>query len=112
MHLFSTNIAYAFAKESLDQFIHNVNVYIVNPLIILLFSLAFVYFLWGIFQFLSNTDNDEQRTVGKKHMLYGIIGIVIMMGVFTILKVITNTINVDYINPQKPETINYASFPK
>ena len=32
-------------------------------------------------------------------MIWGIVGIVIMMGVFTILNIIMNTFNIDYIQP-------------
>ncbi len=97
MDLFSTNVAYA----SVDSFISNVNKLIVNPLIILLFALAIVYFLYGIFQFISNQENEEVKTKGKSHMIWGIIGIVIMMGVFTILNIIMDTFNINGINPKE-----------
>jgi hypothetical protein len=38
--------------ESLDQFIFNVNKLIINPLILLLFALALVFFLYGVFEFI------------------------------------------------------------
>lgn len=91
MDLFFINIAHA---ESLDKFISNVENLIINPTIILLFALAVVYFLWGLFDFLSNPDSEEKRTKGKSHMLFGVLGISIMMGVWTILRIVTNTINI------------------
>jgi hypothetical protein len=100
MSLFFTNIAYA---ESIDEFVSHVDTLIINPLIILLFALALLYFLWGLFEFLSNQDNEEARSVGKSHMIYGIIGLTIMIGVWTILQIITNTLNISSsvkINPQ------------
>ncbi len=97
MHLF--NVAYA--SESLDQFIVKVDNLIINPLIVLLFALALAYFLWGIFEFLSNTDNEEKRTSGKKHMLFGIIGITVMMAVWTLLNIVLNTLGVTGINPEQ-----------
>ena len=87
INLFSTKIAYA----SIDSFIANVNKEIINPLILLLFAFALAYFLYGIFEFIGNQSNDEKKTAGKKHMLWGIIGLTIMMGVWTILGVILNT---------------------
>lgn len=95
--LFFPNIAYA----SVDSFISNVNQTIINPIIILLFALAVVYFLYGIFQFISNGENEEKRATGKNHMIYGIIGLVIMMGVFTILNMIMSTFNIEGINPEE-----------
>ena len=99
MDLFFINIAYA--SENLDQFISNVDKYIINPLILLLFALAVVYFLYGIFEFLSNQENEEKKTKGKTHMIWGVIGITIMMSVFTIMNIILNTLNIDGINPEQ-----------
>lgn len=95
--LFSPNIAYA----SVDSFISNVNREIINPLIVLLFALALVFFLYGVFEFLSNAENDEKKTKGKSHMIWGIVGLTIMMGVWFILGVIMDTFNIKGIDPQK-----------
>ena len=97
MDLLFTNIAYA----SVDSFVSNVNRLIINPLIILLFGLAVVYFLYGIFEFISNQENEEKKTTGKNHMIWGIVGIVIMMGVFTILNIIMATFNIEGISPEE-----------
>jgi len=107
MDLFFTNVAYA----SVDSFVSNVNKLIINPLIILLFALAVVYFLYGIFEFISNQENEEKKTTGKSHMIWGIIGIVIMMGVFTILNIIMSTFNIpkSQINPEEG-TVNLPAY--
>lgn len=85
--IFSTKIAYA----TLDSFIGNVNKEIINPLILLLFALALAYFLYGVFEFIGNQANEEKKTSGKSHMLWGIIGLTIMMGVWAILGVLLST---------------------
>ena len=107
MSFFFTNIAYA--SESLDQFINNVDTIVVNPLIVLLFALALVYFLWGIFQFVANQDNEEKRSTGKRHMIWGLIGITIMMGVWMILTIIMNTFGITGIDVQKG-TVNLPNY--
>jgi uncharacterized membrane protein YidH (DUF202 family) len=98
-NLLFTNVAYASTTESVDTFISNVDKLIINPLIIFLFALAIVYFLYGIFEFISNGENEEKKTTGKSHMIWGIVGIVIMMGVFTILNMIISTFNIQGVNP-------------
>ncbi len=95
MNLFFTNVAHA----SLSSFVGNVNKLIINPIIVLLFALAMVYFLFGLFEFISNAENEEKRTKGKSHMLWGIVGIVIMMAVWTLLGIITKTFNITDIDP-------------
>jgi uncharacterized membrane protein YidH (DUF202 family) len=97
----SIKIAYA-ASTSLNGFIGNVDTMIINPLIGFLFALAIVYFLYGVFEFLSNQENEEKKTTGKQHMIWGIVGITIMMGVWTILGVVLNTLGISkgQIDPQ------------
>src|SRR3990167_5151551 len=99
MDLFSTKVAYA----SVDSFMISVNTLIINPLIILLFALALAYFLYGVFEFIVNQQNEEKKTSGKSHMLWGVVGITIMMGVWAILGVILNTFNITDINPERGE---------
>jgi hypothetical protein len=98
MNIF-VNTAYA----SVDSFIATANRVIINPIIVLMFSLALLFFLYGVFEFLSNQENEQKITDGKQHMLYGIIGLTIMMGVFTIMRSILNTLNIpeSEINPEK-----------
>lgn len=87
LDLFETKVAYA----DVDSFIENVNEEIINPLILLLFALALAYFLYGVFEFISNQSNDEKKTTGKSHMLWGVIGLTIMMSVWAILGLLLNT---------------------
>ena len=99
MDLFFTKVAYA----SVDSFVGNVGKFIINPLILFLFALALAYFLYGVFEFIAHQDNEEAKTKGKEHMFWGIIGLTIMMGVWAILGVILNTLNIpkSQINPEQ-----------
>lgn len=90
-------------STDLNGFIRNVDNMIINPLIGLLFALAIVYFLYGVFEFISNQANEEKKTTGKSHMMWGIIGITIMMGVWTILGIVLSTLGISKseINPEQ-----------
>ncbi|MFA6257002.1 MAG: hypothetical protein WCT29_01705 [Candidatus Paceibacterota bacterium] len=94
MDLFSPKIAYA----SLDSFIGKVNSEIINPLILFLFALAIVFFLYGILEFLMNQESEEAKSTGRNHMIWGILGITIMLGVWTIMNIILNTLNINYVD--------------
>ena len=102
MNLFSIKVAYA-ASKSLNGFIANVDSMIINPLIIFLFALAMVYFLYGLLEFIWNGSNDEKKTTGKSHMIWGVVGLTIMMGVWTILNILLSTLNIpsSQINPEE-----------
>jgi len=110
MDLFSIKVAHAAASTNLNGFIANVDTFIINPLISLLFALALAYFLYGAFEFILNGSNDEKKTTGKTHMLWGIIGLTIMMGVWAILGVILSTFNIQGIKPQEG-TVTLPSSP-
>src|SRR3989344_2641849 len=101
MDLFSTKVAYA----SLDSFLGNVNTLIINPLIILLFALALAYFLYGMLEFIMNGANEEKRTSGKSHMLWGVVGLTIMIGVWTILGILLATLGIPKVAKRMPRIV-------
>jgi len=82
------NVAYA----DVGDLVKRVNRVILNPLILFMFFLALAYFIYGVFQFLANADNEDARATGKQHMLWGVIGMFIMMSVFGIMQILLNTL--------------------
>ena len=93
----------------LNKFIANVDNMIINPLIGFLFALAIVFFLYGVLEFFMNQENEEKKTTGKSHMIWGVIGITIMLGVWTILVIVLNTLGISKseINPEEG-TVNLS----
>ncbi|MDP3726549.1 MAG: hypothetical protein Q8R36_05135 [bacterium] len=87
-----SSIAYAAENPAVTSVVQKINQFIINPLIGFLFALAFVVFLWGTAEFILQADNEAAHTKGKQHMIWGIIGMVIMFGAFTIMTIIGNTI--------------------
>jgi zinc transporter ZupT len=75
-----------------DTYIQNIKTEIVNPLILLLMAGAAAYFIWGVFLYVKNSSDDSDKGEGKRHMIYGVIGLAIMMSVFKIIDVITATV--------------------
>lgn len=65
---------------------------ILNPVIMLLFALATVYFLYGVYEFVSGAGSEPARTTGQRHMISGIAGLVIMIGVYGIMTVICSAV--------------------
>lgn len=84
-----TSIAYA--ANDADSIIVSVADKIVNPLIYLLFVVAFVLFLWGLVQFMRKSNNADARKLGQQHMMWSILGFVIMFGAYTIMNLIVKT---------------------
>ncbi len=73
------------------DFVTRVNNAILFPLIALLSGIAFLYFLWGCAQYIMNANNESAREDGKKHIMYGLIGLVVMLSAFAILSLAVNT---------------------
>jgi uncharacterized membrane protein YcgQ (UPF0703/DUF1980 family) len=97
----SPKIAEAAAVSPIANFVGKVNRYITNPLIVLMFAAALVYFLYGVVQFITNADKPDEREIGQSHMLWGVIGMFIMFAVFAIIRILENTLGVKH-NPNVP----------
>ncbi len=68
--------------------------YIVNPILILLASLAVLVFVWGVVQYLWKLrGGDTNNTDGKQHMLWGLVGLFVIVSTVTILHIISNTVS-------------------
>jgi len=87
MNILLPNIAHA---QTVDSIIHGIARNIFDPLIGILFALALVFFLWGIVMFIFQADDDNARTQGKSHMVWGLVGMFIMVSVYGILRLITS----------------------
>jgi hypothetical protein len=65
---------------------------IVDPAIELMVLVAIVVFVWGVVQMIVNGGDPEARSKGKGHMLWGVIGMVIMISAWAIVYIISNTL--------------------
>jgi hypothetical protein len=80
------------AEASVDTLLNNINKVIINPLIGFLFALAMVYFIYGVTRYLLSPDNEEVRKESRSQMLWGIIGMFIMVSVFGIIHLVQDTV--------------------
>jgi hypothetical protein len=78
------------ATEILGKLAHN----ILQPIVILLFLIATVVFMWGVYKMIRNGDDAKARAEGGQHILWGLVGMAIMSGAYSIIYIILNTIGV------------------
>ncbi|MFA6050617.1 MAG: hypothetical protein WC761_05465 [Candidatus Paceibacterota bacterium] len=88
-----------------QKLIENINGLIVNPLIAVMFTFALVAFLWGVRGYIAGADNPEKRAQGAQHMLWGIIGMAIMVMAFTIVRIVIQTFGVDAETKEEVEAV-------
>jgi NADH:ubiquinone oxidoreductase subunit 2 (subunit N) len=75
--------------QTLESIINNITQQILNPLVVLLFSLATVIFVWGIIQYvLASAGNPQQAETAKRTILWGIIGMFIMASSWGIVRLL------------------------
>jgi len=83
----------AFAQQGeftgLSDFFGNIVLFINDTLVPLVFAIAFLVFIWGVFKyFILGGDDEEKRKSGQQLMLYGIGGFVIMGSVWGIVNLL------------------------
>lgn len=65
---------------------------IVDPLISFLFVFGLVIFLYGVWEMIRGGESNEARAQGKQHIIWGIIGMFIMISFWGISNLICGTI--------------------
>lgn len=71
--------------------INKITSQILNPVIVLLFTLATIMFLWGVIQYVIGSQGDTGKLEKAKNViLYGIIGMFIMASAWGIVAILQN----------------------
>lgn len=68
---------------------------IVSALMPFIVGLAVLFFMWGVFQFIRASGNEEELTEGRNRMIYGIIGIFVMVSVWGLVNLLDKTFGLD-----------------
>ena len=69
-----------------DKIFNNIVEQIFSPLYQLLVGIAFLYFFYGVMKYIMDMNDPEKKNTGKGHLLYGTIGLFIILSVGGILK--------------------------
>jgi formate hydrogenlyase subunit 3/multisubunit Na+/H+ antiporter MnhD subunit len=80
-----------------DGFLRRVAVEIINPLIMLLAAGAFIFFLYGVVKFIMYAGDESKRSEGRQAIVWGLVGLVIIFGVYGILNLLTDTFGLDRV---------------
>jgi len=76
-----------------------------NVLVPVVFAVAFIVFIWGVFRyFIAGKQDDESREQGKSLMLWGLIGFFLMVSVWGLVNILTNTLDLNTSVPNFPDT--------
>lgn len=78
---------------TLNNFLGRVVTQVIDPIILLLAAVAFVVFLWGVFEFIAHAGDETKRKEGKSAILWGLVGLVIIFGAYGVINIALGTFN-------------------
>ena len=64
---------------------------ILNDILPLLFVVATVVFLWGVFQFILAASNEKEREEKKQFIIYGLIGLFVIVAAWGLVNALLYT---------------------
>ncbi len=70
---------------------------IVNPIVVLGFIVATIFFFYAIIQLIAGADGGDLDKK-RKNVIYGIVGLFIMFSVYGILRLVLTTFNIPLDN--------------
>jgi len=80
---------------------------VLNALIPVIFAFALVFFFWGLAKLILHAGEEEAKEEGKRLMFWGVIGLVVMFGLWGIVNFLLDIIFVG--GPQ--QSIQIPPFP-
>ncbi len=87
--------------KDLGQVVKFVICFLTRLIVPLIFALAIVFFLVGMLKFV-RSDQSEEKAEGRKYMLWAVIALTVMVGVWGIVKILGGTFGLKSTIPQLP----------
>lgn len=83
----STDLAYSFVQRF--------NEVILFPTIALLSAVALLVFMYGCFLYIVRSADPASRAEGNKHIIWGVVGMVVMLSAYTIMSIAAGTFGLE-----------------
>ncbi len=76
---------------AIDTFLGSIGTFINNVLIPLIFALALLFFIYGMFKyFIQGGDDEGNRETGRQLMIWAVLGFVFMVSIWGIVNLVAN----------------------
>ncbi len=79
---------------------------ILSIIVPILIALGVVYFIWGVITYVIS-DDEEAKQAGRNRIIFGIIGLAVIIGLWGLVRILTRTFGVDNAG----QTITYPTTP-
>jgi hypothetical protein len=78
---------------------------ILNPAVQVLIAVAVVLFLFGIVKYITSGDDEAKRKEAKNYIIYGIVGLFVMVSVWGLVGILTGTFGTNQGVPDIPNLL-------
>lgn len=78
---------------------------LLSTIVPVLIVLGVVYFVWGVVRYVI-ADSEEAKTKGKDGMIFGIIGLAIIIGMWGLVGIVIRTFGINNAAPTQMELQN------
>ena len=96
--------ALTFAATSVQSLLTDIVLFVNRTIIPVLFSLAFLFFLWNVFRyFILGGDQEESRKKARLFAVWGIIAFVVMVSVWGIVNLLASSLGISRGLPLCPD---------
>ncbi len=75
---------------------------LINNIIPVLFGLAIIYFFWGLIKYIRAAGDPKAASEGKSIMIWGIVALVVMVGVYGLINWVLSTTGLNNNNGLPP----------
>lgn len=100
----------AFAQEAKGVIdILNIISNIINAIIPFVVGLAVLVIIWGIFGYITGAGDEEKRGEAKQYIIWGIIGVFVMLSIWGLVAILQNTFNIQRQGPTDFPTVPLSS---
>lgn len=76
-----------------EQILERVVTEVFSPIYQAIVGVAFLYFLYGVVMFIINMSDPEKKNTGKQHLLWGTVGLFIMLSVGGLLQLLNSILD-------------------
>ncbi len=83
------------ADKKIGGLLSYVTCLIQTAFIPLIFALTIAMFVWGVAQFIIHSDDEAKKESAKQLMIWGIIGLTVMMGVWGLVRIVGGTFDLN-----------------
>ena len=81
---------------------------ILGAVLPVLIALGVVYFVWGVIMYVIASDEEAKKS-GRERIIYGIIGLAVIIGLWGLVRILTNTFELGNTTTITPPSVPYIA---